>query len=611
VAGDTGATGATGETGGTGLDGIRGKTGATGSTGPTGCTGATGYTGATGFKGNVGPTGPTGEGGDTGTTGTTGLTGLTGEEGPVVPISTNYVTLNEPVLAQTQNIVIAANSSLTTMYYSQNGTAFSKYENDDDVIQTTINRVCYFPGPNLWMSLGKSNEIVRTATDPTTTNSSGWRKSGFGSALSQARGAAYSNDKQMWVIGGETLTDRVTQRTFSYGTNGVNWTSVLSSGDDIFTGTGANSGCYGLAYSQTQQIWVACGAANFLAYATDPTIVSSVATDGGWEVVPSASSVFDGFVYDIHYSAQSDIWVACGSPGTTNNTLAYARNPRHTNTGGWTGLGDTLFGFECRSVCYSPEQNLWIAVGAGLSESIAYATDPTTIGGTYGWTGVGDSLNIFLVGLSISYSPDLGLWIAVGIEDGDNIYAYARNPALEENWVIVNDPDFVSTYPFTSIAAKTNYGCSVTIDGSGNSNITPTGDLVFDPQDDTTYIVGPRVAIGKDVSEVDPPMLDVNGGVLANSYSTYSDSRIKDQLEPATQTLDDIRPVKYFNTLTGRDQFGVIAHELQEVYPYLVSGEKDGKSYQSVNYDGLIGILTKEIQDIKADVKALLEKRGQ
>ena len=57
--------------------------------------------------------------------------------------------------------------------------------------------------------------------------------------------------------------------------------------------------------------------------------------------------------------------------------------------------------------------------------------------------------------------------------------------------------------------------------------------------------------------------------------------------------------------LSGKQDIGIIAHELQEYYPYLVSGEKDGPENQSVNYIGLIGILIKEIKDLKERVKIL------
>ena len=72
--------------------------------------------------------------------------------------------------------------------------------------------------------------------------------------------------------------------------------------------------------------------------------------------------------------------------------------------------------------------------------------------------------------------------------------------------------------------------------------------------------------------------------------------------------VDNLNPVKYTNTKTQRQDVGFIAHELQEVYPFLVNGTKDGEQLQSVNYIGLIGILTKEIQEIKERVKILEEK---
>ena len=51
--------------------------------------------------------------------------------------------------------------------------------------------------------------------------------------------------------------------------------------------------------------------------------------------------------------------------------------------------------------------------------------------------------------------------------------------------------------------------------------------------------------------------------------------------------------------LRNRDEFGLIAHEVQEYFPFLVTGEKDGSSWQTLNYMGLIALLTKEVQELK------------
>jgi len=105
--------------------------------------------------------------------------------------------------------------------------------------------------------------------------------------------------------------------------------------------------------------------------------------------------------------------------------------------------------------------------------------------------------------------------------------------------------------------------------------------------------------------------LNVTGNVQAGKFSASSDYRIKENVEPldGTFTVDVLKPVSYKNTLTKAPDIGFIAHEVQEHYPYLVSGEKDGKDMQSLNYIGLIGILTKEIQDLKKRVSELENKK--
>jgi hypothetical protein len=72
--------------------------------------------------------------------------------------------------------------------------------------------------------------------------------------------------------------------------------------------------------------------------------------------------------------------------------------------------------------------------------------------------------------------------------------------------------------------------------------------------------------------------------------------------------VDDLTPVTYKNKFSGKQDIGLIAHELQEVYPCLVNGVKDGEEHQSVNYTGLIGVLINEIKEIKERLKKIEEK---
>jgi len=101
--------------------------------------------------------------------------------------------------------------------------------------------------------------------------------------------------------------------------------------------------------------------------------------------------------------------------------------------------------------------------------------------------------------------------------------------------------------------------------------------------------------------------LTINNTLTAGSFSTSSDYRIKTDISQLdeTITLDNLRPVKYLQTLINKPQYGLIAHELQEYYPDLVVGKKDGKEWQKVNYTGLIALLINEIKQLKRELTEL------
>ncbi len=100
----------------------------------------------------------------------------------------------------------------------------------------------------------------------------------------------------------------------------------------------------------------------------------------------------------------------------------------------------------------------------------------------------------------------------------------------------------------------------------------------------------------------------VNGqATVAGSVTTSSDYRIKENVSNLNNndTIDDLVPIQYNNILSGKHEFGLFAHELQSIYPELVEGEKDGAEYQRVDYNGLIGVLVKEVQDLKKRVAVI------
>jgi hypothetical protein len=97
------------------------------------------------------------------------------------------------------------------------------------------------------------------------------------------------------------------------------------------------------------------------------------------------------------------------------------------------------------------------------------------------------------------------------------------------------------------------------------------------------------------------------GAVSAVSFNAGSDHRIKKHVTSLDDTfkVDYLNPVTYINTRTNKKDIGLIAHELQEHYPELVTGEKDGEEMQTVNYNGLVPILINEIKTIKNNIVKL------
>jgi hypothetical protein len=99
--------------------------------------------------------------------------------------------------------------------------------------------------------------------------------------------------------------------------------------------------------------------------------------------------------------------------------------------------------------------------------------------------------------------------------------------------------------------------------------------------------------------------LVVKESIIAAEYVTLSDHRLKQDVKPLSDyvfTIDNLRPVCYYNAFTHNSDIGFIAHEFQEELPILVRGEKDGSKMQSINYTGLIGILVHELQQLKNKV---------
>ena len=121
---------------------------------------------------------------------------------------------------------------------------------------------------------------------------------------------------------------------------------------------------------------------------------------------------------------------------------------------------------------------------------------------------------------------------------------------------------------------------------------------------------GTIVSIRRDNTEVG----SISATTTLTSYNVTSDYRLKENIAPMTGALAKVaqlKPVTYKWKLNGSDGQGFIAHELAEVVPDCVTGEKDaidedGKpQYQAMDTSHLVATLVSAIQEQQALIESL------
>ena len=119
-----------------------------------------------------------------------------------------------------------------------------------------------------------------------------------------------------------------------------------------------------------------------------------------------------------------------------------------------------------------------------------------------------------------------------------------------------------------------------------------------------------------------PNLVGIVDNAVAVTIANVSDYRLKDQFSPL-DSLNSLAKVKQLNpgsyypkdfdgtVAYDRPQLGLIAHEVAEIAPSVVSGEKDQVNaegnpiYQSVHYAGLVPLLIGAVKALSAKVEAL------
>lgn len=114
-------------------------------------------------------------------------------------------------------------------------------------------------------------------------------------------------------------------------------------------------------------------------------------------------------------------------------------------------------------------------------------------------------------------------------------------------------------------------------------------------------------------SQASSPVTYSNSGVYTQSGAVYasagfydtSDMRVKDNIESIdVSKADKIRLVEFDRTDKKHHGYGVIAQELEKVYPEMVNTDSEG--FKSVNYNELAMVKIKYLEDKVARLEALV-----
>ncbi len=123
----------------------------------------------------------------------------------------------------------------------------------------------------------------------------------------------------------------------------------------------------------------------------------------------------------------------------------------------------------------------------------------------------------------------------------------------------------------------------------------------------TMAIVGGEVAINKVSADV---ALDVSGSVqYTGTITDVSDRRLKQNIQPLGDELAKIKQVQAVSFEMKDNpavvELGVIAQDLEKIYPELVNTADDDMGTKSVNYVGLIAPMLKAMQEQQKQIENL------
>jgi hypothetical protein len=270
---------------------------------------------------------------------------------------------------------------------------------------------------------------------------------------------------------------------------------------------------------------------------------------------------------------------------TASNNTAVGYRSLYTNT---TGTKNTIMGNDAGYGITTGGYNT--CIGSDSGKQITTGSKNTILGGYNGNQG----------GLDIRTSSN-----NIVLSDGDGNPRGFFN-GFNTFWVF-GDGNAASYYPWVSSAAVSG----IVINGIGGqaslNNLTASSNIFVNKH----ATAGRMISFSYSGSEVGY----IYSTSSATSYNTSSDYRLKENVVPmsgATERLKQLKPSR-FNFIADPDKTvdGFLAHEVSDIVPEAITGEKDAVDadgnpvYQGIDQSKLVPLLVATIQELEARIAAL------
>ncbi len=311
--------------------------------------------------------------------------------------------------------------------------------------------------------------------------------------------------------------------------------------------------------------------------------------------------------------------------GTNNTATGY--NSLVANT---TGVGNTALGSFALRVNATGERNTSIgsntlntntagtyltAMGYGATASVDNLTNATAIGAN---ATVAQSNSVVLGSIAgqnnATASTNVGIGIAAPLAPL-HIHSANTDNYYNAKSLYLDDANSLPSIHFQGSGAYSTRFWNITLEPStptsGDNAGIPTTSLVL-----SNNFAYPQVRFENGLTQFlgDVDMYDdatVQGTLHLHNSINYSDARLKEDIEPLQNVLPDVLKLNGYtyhwkNHKDTTEQIGVLAQEVQKIFPELV--QADNKGILGVNYIQLVPVLLTAIKEQQKEIDQLREK---